>query len=301
MRIDETIEKLKRTIGSGPNPISSSLGDEFELTFLEDKVKLSTEEWVSAKMAGYGEDCSCKHVAYLSREAVNAALKRLLRDGESEVYDVVTWHTHAYGRDEVGRYDNEYDTANRHVGVRFKVNGSEIEWTPFHGQPRTDSALLENIYENKQEIGASASVLMSVGVELKKYLARYPHRLRDLTPRNFEELVADILKDFGFDVELTRATHDGGVDIYAYIKTQVCAFLMYVECKKWAEDRPVGLEVVQRLYGVQQAHKANKSMIVTTSYFTRPAVEESRRYDLLMTLTDFTDLKNWLKRYESTV
>jgi len=127
-------------------------------------------------MAGYGEDCSCKHVAYLSREAVNAALKRLLRDGESEVYDVVTWHTHAYGRDEVGRYDEEYDTANRHVGVRFKVNGSEIEWTPFHGKPRTDSALLEKIYENKQETSASASVLTSVGIELKKYLAGHPDR-----------------------------------------------------------------------------------------------------------------------------
>ena len=111
-------------------------------------------------------------------------------------------------------------------------------------------------------------------------------------------LIADILKDFGFDVEITSATRDGGKDIYAYLRNQIGSFLMYVECKRWHPPKHVGIEVVQRLYGVQQIDGVNKSMIVTTSFFTKPAIEECRRYKNLLDLKDYNDLKEWLKSYE---
>ena len=96
---------------------------------------------------------------------------------------------------------------------------------------------------------------------------------------------------------LTQATRDGGVDIYAYVRNEVAAFLILVECKKWAPNQPVGIDVVQRLYGIQQSKQANKSMIVTTSHFTAPAREECRQYYPLMDLKDFEHIKAWLKRY----
>ena len=99
-------------------------------------------------------------------------------------------------------------------------------------------------------------------------------------------------------MELTPATRDGGKDIYAYIKNQICSFILFVECKKWTPTKHVGLEVVQRLYGVQQINKANRSMVVTTSFFTKPAIEECKQYENLMSLHDYIDLKTWLKRYE---
>jgi restriction endonuclease Mrr len=110
--------------------------------------------------------------------------------------------------------------------------------------------------------------------------------LYDLSPRKFEELVADILKDFGFDVSLTPSTRDGGKDILAYMRKQICSYLMFVECKRWKPDQHVGIEIVQRLYGVQQANNANKSMVVTTSFFSKSAIEESKRYEYMMALKD---------------
>lgn len=109
--------------------------------------------------------------------------------------------------------------------------------------------------------------------------------------------IADILKDFGFDVELTQATRDGGVDIYAYLRNEVTHQLMLVECKRWSEMKRVGLETVQRMFGVQQSMKANKNLIVTTSHFTKSAIEESIRYEHLMDLKDYEDLKIWLNEY----
>jgi len=155
----------------------------------------------------------------------------------------------------------------------------------------------EQIYDsiaNADDIGPS---VVLINDEIRRYLAAHPEKVYDLTPRKFEELVADILHDLGFGVELTQATRDGGVDIYAYIKTAVCDFLVFVECKRWSPDRHVGLDVVQRLYGVQQIGHANKSMIITTSFFTEPAIQEVNRYQGMMTLRDYNHLKRWLVAY----
>lgn len=177
--------------------------------------------------------------------------------------------------------------------IEQRKNGPAAE-NIFRGSVQQD----EQIYENKNDTHEIAPVVIDINEELKRYLAKHPEKLYELTPRKFEELIADILFDFGFDVELTPATRDGGKDIYAYIKNQICSFLMFVECKKWSPENHVGIEVVQRLYGVQQVNKANKSMVVTTSFFSKSAIEECKRYETLMSLHDYSDLKTWLKRYE---
>jgi restriction endonuclease Mrr len=157
----------------------------------------------------------------------------------------------------------------------------------------------EELFEAAKEdaLGSDSPVLMSIYSEIKRYLARNPHKLYSLSPRRFEELVADILRDFGFDVELTPATRDGGCDIYAHVKNQVTQFLMLVECKRWAARKLVGVDIVQRVYGVQQATGANKSMIVTTSFFTKPARSERERFRTQMDLRDYGCLKEWLANY----
>ncbi len=109
------------------------------------------------------------------------------------------------------------------------------------------------------------TVFSEINETVKQYLAKHPERIYDFSSRNFEELVASILKDFGFEVELTKTTRDGGRDIIAYIRSAVCSVLTYVECKKYAPDKKVGVEVVRSVYGVHNIHKPNKSLIVAIS------------------------------------
>jgi hypothetical protein len=149
---------------------------------------------------------------------------------------------------------------------------------------------------NQVEVGIGAKIV-TANQQIARFLARHPERMLDLTSRKFEELVADILRDLGCDVKLTKATRDGGVDMYADVRHEVGKFLLLVECKRWAPNRPVGIEVVQRLYGIQQATQANKSMVVTTSRFTAPAIREAQRYEHQMELRDYDSLKQWLERY----
>ena len=155
----------------------------------------------------------------------------------------------------------------------------------------------DEIYKNEDVSEALPSLIIDVNKELMSYLAKHPHKLYDLSPRKFEELVAEILKDFGFDVTLTPSTRDGGKDILAYMRNQITSCLMFVECKKWKPEQRVGIEVVQRMYAVQQVNNANKSMIVTTSFFSKPAIVESKRYEYMMDLKDYDDLTSWMKQY----
>lgn len=53
-------------------------------------------------------------------------------------------------------------------------------------------------------------------------------------------------------------------------------YTTYFECKKYAPDRPVGVNVVRELYAVMERERVDKGVIVTTSHFTRGAVQEAQ-------------------------
>lgn len=156
----------------------------------------------------------------------------------------------------------------------------------------------DELYEDdRYDDDLDPSHISTIDEEIKAYFARHPDRLYQLTPRRFEELVADILRDLGFECDLTPTTRDGGCDIYAHIRNQVTAFLLFVECKRYRPDRKVGIEVVQRVHGAAEAAGAHKGMIVTTSFFSQPAIREQRRVSTRMELANFEVLGNWLRRY----
>lgn len=98
-----------------------------------------------------------------------------------------------------------------------------------------------------------------------------PRSLHEMTPREFEEFIAHIFSKHGFTVELTQQTRDGGKDIIAIRSDLGIKSKYIIECKRYAPDRPVGVELVRGLYGVQMAYGANKSVLATTSRFTPDA------------------------------
>lgn len=129
---------------------------------------------------------------------------------------------------------------------------------------------------------------------LYELVSRKPEMLHTLTPRQFEEVVAEILARDGYDVQLTPIARDGGKDIYAARKDRIGKFLYIVECKKFAPDRAVGVGYVRSLHGVVMAESATAGILVTTSYFTKPAreFEDTVRYKL--SLQDYSDVSRWL-------
>lgn len=134
---------------------------------------------------------------------------------------------------------------------------------------------------------------------LATYVAARPETVYSLAPRVFEELVATIMRDFGFEVQLTARTRDGGVDILA-VQTDIAgiACQYVIECKRWAPHRPVSIELVRALYGVRSSRGADHAIFVTTSRFTRAVWQSAHRGELRnLALVDFERFQEWLRLY----
>ena len=135
--------------------------------------------------------------------------------------------------------------------------------------------------------------------ELIRHLAKHPELLDTLRPRTFEELVADLFKAKGYEVELTPASKDGGFDIRAVRKTDVGCGLTLIECKRYSTQHKVGVEIVRGLYGVVENQKATSGLVVTTSYFTKGAVKFQTDSQYRLSLADRTQLIQFLKEHKN--
>jgi restriction system protein len=141
--------------------------------------------------------------------------------------------------------------------------------------------------------------LIDTEVEVFSYFARYPEMLYSISPRKFEELVAAIFKNNGFQVELTPETRDGGMDIIAVRKDIITGGALHlIECKRYIPENKVAIGVVQRMMGVVEMKKATQGIIVTTSDFSRDAREAASTSKHRLSLNSFEDLKVWLRAIE---
>lgn len=145
---------------------------------------------------------------------------------------------------------------------------------------------------------AILTVLSRCLSEMVEEIARDPQKLYVLTPRQFEELIAEIFSQHQFKVDLTRRTRDGGRDIIA-VRADLGIQVKYIiECKRYSRDNPVGVGLVRSLYGVQVQEGANKSVLVTTSRFTPDAKQFALGVNTTswhMELKEFEDVARWAR------
>lgn len=140
-------------------------------------------------------------------------------------------------------------------------------------------------------------IIVSANHKLITSLKQQPGSLRNLSPREFEELLADLLRDMGWDVELTKQTRDGGADILAYMNTDVGRLLCLVEAKHYREDRKIGVDLVRTLYGTLCDAQANSAMLVTSSSFTYDAKTFQQKHKYQLNLREYADVVNWILKF----
>jgi restriction system protein len=99
--------------------------------------------------------------------------------------------------------------------------------------------------------------------------------LFSLSPRDFEYLVEKTFRGMGYQTELTKPVKDGGRDIIAKRGKVGHKEKVLVECK--LHRHKIGVQVVRSLFGVVADEKVNKGIVVSTSKFTKGAVEFSAR------------------------
>lgn len=129
-------------------------------------------------------------------------------------------------------------------------------------------------------VAAAAVVVACVG-----YVANLPRRRRarllrlatlqgllELTPRQFEHEVADLLTSMGFsNVTVSGGAGDLQADIVA---RDPDGRVTVVQCKRYAPSRKIGSPVVQSFIGMAQIHHgADRAMFFATCGFSRPTCQ----------------------------
>jgi hypothetical protein len=126
---------------------------------------------------------------------------------------------------------------------------------------------------------------------------KYPHYLYSLSPRRFEELIAKLWDGFGYTVELTKRTRDGGYDVVA-IGNNLLKTKYIIECKRYRKDASVGVGFVRQLHGVVDSKGVTKGVLATTGSFTASAVEHLKLHPWLLEGKDFEGVVSWLNEYQ---
>lgn len=173
-----------------------------------------------------------------------------------------------------------------------------IDFIDFLNRPIKQSGLID-INGNPLSSETSETKIITQTIEvvndsLIERVNNNPGLIYQMTPRNFEELVAELLEREGFKVNLTKQTRDGGKDIFVAQKNHLGNFLYYVECKQYAPENPVGVNLVRELYGTISADRATAGLLVTSSYFTKDAISFTQNIQHQLSLKGYLDLKQWI-------
>ncbi len=112
--------------------------------------------------------------------------------------------------------------------------------------------LIEEIMEIIQKSEIDDSELLDVDIE-------------SLTPYEYEEYCAELLRQGGWDAKATKASGDQGIDIEGTIDNISVVF----QCKKFSQ--PVGNKAVQEIIAGKQFSKAKFGAVVSNAEYTKSA------------------------------
>ena len=114
-------------------------------------------------------------------------------------------------------------------------------------------------------------------------------RAKGSSPGFFERLVVDLLVKRGYGGTRRDAgkavggSGDGGID--GIIKEDRLGLeIIYIQAKRW--ENTVGRPEIQKFVGALQGHRARKGVFITTSDFTKEAVEYASQVETKVVLID---------------
>jgi restriction system protein len=115
-------------------------------------------------------------------------------------------------------------------------------------------------------------------------------RLRKASPEFFERCVLQLLVKMGYggiegDAEHLGRPRDGGFD--GMVKKDPLGFdVVYTQAKRYAADHTVGSQEVQAFVGALHGRHADRGVFITTSSFTKSAVDYAKTVPTRIVLID---------------
>lgn len=168
--------------------------------------------------------------------------------------------------------------------------------------PALQKIMTEGIPASVDGVALTPDEQVRVGAaSLRESLAaQLLERVKQTQPAFFENLVVELLVAMGYGgshedaAKVVGRSGDGGID--GIIKEDRLGLdSIYVQAKRW--EGVVGRPTVQQFAGALQGQRARKGVLITTSSFTREAVEYAAGLQSTIILVDGTQLTQLMIDY----
>ncbi|MEJ7862202.1 MAG: restriction endonuclease [Pyrinomonadaceae bacterium] len=140
----------------------------------------------------------------------------------------------------------------------------------------TESRRVNPTLETEREVVTALKPDESESVQQIFAAEELRSRLLEINPYKFEHLVRDVVAVSGFrDVEVTRASGDGGIDVVGYVANNNDFFggtYVQFQAKRWRHT--VGSVEINNFRGAMSA--TAKGIFITTSHYTKAAHNDAR-------------------------
>lgn len=228
--------------------------------------------------------------------------KELLPSGQQPIFDNRVGWAKTYLK-KAGLLDSSrrayVEITNRGLDI-LKQNPSEInvkflrqfdEFVEFQAPNKDkDREIEDSIEENSDR--TPEEMLESAYQKIRKSLAQeILNKVLDMSPSFFERLVVELLVKMGYGGSLkdagqaTKQSGDQGID--GTIKEDKLGLdIIYIQAKRWQPGNVVGRPEIQKFVGALAGQGAKKGIFITTSFFTKEALEYAPRNETKIVLID---------------
>ncbi|MCH5584087.1 restriction endonuclease [Shimazuella sp. AN120528] len=167
-----------------------------------------------------------------------------------------------------------------------------FEYAEFRRKIRTSE---EEMQTEVEETNTPEEVLETGYKQLRKALQQdLLDKIKDCSPYFFEKLVVNLLVAMGYGgahEEKLGLSRDGGID--GMIKEDKLGLdVIYIQAKRWSN--PVGRPELQAFAGSILGRSAQKGVFITTSRFTKDAVDYVKHLNQKIILVDGDQLTDYM-------
>ena len=169
------------------------------------------------------------------------------------------------------------------------------------GYRKTDSGKIEDVAQIPLQNETPEEQIESGYQKIRKSLEQeLLSKLKSVDPYFFERIVVELLVTMGYGGSIQDAgkaigkSGDEGID--GIIKEDKLGLdVIYIQAKRW--EGVVGRPEVQKFVGALAGQRAKKGIFITTSYFTKEAIDYARQMDTKIVLIDGEKLSQYMIDY----
>lgn len=186
------------------------------------------------------------------------------------------------------------------INVKFLKQFSEF--VEFQAVKREDDSV-DTLLNEEQSSQTPEESLETAYQKIRKSLAsELITKVVELSPSFFEKLVVELLVKMGYGGSIKDAgkamgkSGDEGID--GTIKEDKLGLdIIYIQAKRWKPGNVVGRPELQKFVGALAGQGAKKGIFITTSNFTKEAIEYTPRNETKIVLIDGVQLAQLMIDY----